>query len=77
MSAQQEGMIKLAKVCRAIIPPQLDFVVVIYRPQGPIAMASCMARLPYQDPAQALARAREAAQAFIDEKPQPSFNPQS
>lgn len=36
MTAQEQGMLRVGEACRIIVPPQLDFVVVVYPREAPI-----------------------------------------
>lgn len=74
MSAQEAGLGLLVTAARQIVPPQLDFVVLVYRPEGPIGLASALYPSASKTPIEQYERAKEAARAFIEQKPHPSFN---
>jgi hypothetical protein len=76
MTAQEQGLAILVSAARQIVPPQLDFVVIVFRPDGPIRMSSAMYQSPGKTPKEQYERAKEAARAFLTEPPHPSFNPQ-
>lgn len=71
-------MITLVALARKVVPPQLEFVVLIYRPgEGPLNMTSVIYPRDGFTPLHQYERAKEAAQAFLVEKPHASFNPQN
>lgn len=77
MSAQEQGLAMLVNACRSIVPPQLDFVVMIFKPEGPVCLSSCMFPSKTKTPREQYVRAREAAQAFLTEKTHASFDPKN
>jgi hypothetical protein len=74
MTAQEQGLRELVTIARAIVPPTLEFVVLIYKPTGELCMTSVMYPHPTMTPTQQYERAKVAAQAFLTDKPHPSFN---
>lgn len=77
MTAQEIGLKMLTREVREIVPPQLDFVVLVYRPTGDLGLSATFFLRDGQTPDEMLARAREAAKGFIEQKPIASFNPKS
>ena len=77
MTAQEQGLAELVLAARLIVPPQLEFVILVYRQTGPISLSSCMFPSPTQTPLQQYERAKVAAQAFLTEKPRDDFAPRS
>ncbi len=78
MTAQEKGLAMLVTAARAIVPPQLDFVIILFEPKGgqkDIEITSAMYPSDKLTPIQQYERAKEAAQAFITHKPHASFNP--
>lgn len=77
MSVQLQGLTQLVTAARLIVPPQLDFVILVYMPDGELKLTSVMYPVADKTPLQQFERAKEAARAFLETKPHPSFNPQS
>lgn len=69
VNAVQEGMSKLASACRVIVPPALDFVVIVYAPDGEMKISSAMTGRHGYTNDQLFARARKAAEAFLTHQP--------
>lgn len=76
MTNQEKGMAILVEVARQIVPPTLDFAIIIYRPDGEICMSSAITKRHGKTDQQQFERAKEAAQAFLTEKPRAEFNAQ-
>lgn len=74
MTAQEQGLNILVQYARAIIPPQLDFLIIIYRPDGPIALTSVMhPSLVGKSEQDQYERSLEAAKAYISTPPREDF----
>ena len=56
------------------VPPALDFVVLIFKPDGEIKLSSCGCSRRGKTSRQQYERMREAAQQFLALKPDPQFN---
>jgi hypothetical protein len=77
-TARLQGLKQIVGITRQIVPPQLDFVVLIFRPTGEqIALDSVMFPDPTRTPVQQYERAKLACKEFIEAKPTASFNPQN
>jgi hypothetical protein len=77
MTAQEKGLIAIAGVVRQMVPPQLDFVVICYMPEGELKISSSMSIRANWENSAGLARAREACKAFIENDPREDFDPKS
>lgn len=74
MTAQEQGMNMVAAACRQIVPPALDFVVLIYNPDGEIKLSSVECSRRGKTSRQQYERMREAAKQFLALKADPQFN---
>lgn len=74
MTAQEQGLAILVQVAREIVPPPLDFVIIVYRADGSLDMSSVTVRRHGKTSQQSFERAKEAATAFITEPPRASFH---
>jgi hypothetical protein len=64
MTAQEHGLMQIGAAVRAMVPPNLEAVIIVYPPGRPMAISSVMATTsptPGQEQGAALARARAAA----------------
>lgn len=82
ITAQEHGLMMAAAAVRQILPPQLEAVIIVYRPKDPTGISSIMATADTPrsgaDQLNAVERGRVAARAFCEQKPNnPKFNPQS
>jgi hypothetical protein len=77
MTAQEQGLAIIATAVRQIVPPALDFVVIVFHPGMPTRISSVLYPDDTRTPLQQYEAAKEAAQAFITHKPHASFNPQN
>ena len=82
LSAQHQGMLNLGSHVRALIPPRLEAVVIVYNPEDPTGISSVMApvgnAVAGAQQLAALERGRIACKTFAEKPPSaPGFAPQS
>lgn len=73
MTAQEQGMCAISQIVRQLTPPALDFVVLIYKPDGEVKMSSIGCSRHGKTDRQQYERMREAAQEFLGRKPDAQF----
>lgn len=81
-TAQEAGLLLAAQYVRAIVPPQLEAVIIVYPPGDPAKISSVIAAVESQAAnykhVATFKRSVVAAKAYAATKPNnPNFNPQS
>lgn len=73
-TAQEQGLALACGVLRQVVPPQLDFLLLVYRPNGELGLSSVMhPSITGQSIAEQYQRSLQAAKTYIDTPPRDDF----